>query len=355
MWIGVSKKHSIKTWYYDFTLKGKRYRGWLEPASTMSKRQANAAVEKIKAKVILKGNYSPVPRKVNSKEVFASHKLYLQTYKPETYDRINYMFKRISFFHGKTITDKEILKYQKLRLSQGVSKATVNRELELARTAFNRAIKKRRITENPFLHFDKFPEIERTRYLTKDEISRLLKAASELTNEASPHLYGIIVTAIHTGMRLGEILHLHRKQIDFNQRFLMIAATGTKKYRDPKIVPMEPFLCDIFRKKLEHSKSGYVFENPSLHKPYNNIRRAFLSTLKRAGINDFRFHDLRHTFATYALLASRDLRCVQELLGHTDVRTTQRYAHVLGAQKTKVISKTSQLLSANLDKNLDKF
>jgi integrase len=142
-------------------------------------------------------------------------------------------------------------------------------------------------------------------------------------------------------------------QIDFSLSTIKVEATGTKKYKKPKIIPVPSVLLNIFIDKLKKSKSGFVFENPRTGKPHNNVRKAFKSALKCAGINDFRFHDLRHTFATYALLLSKDLRSVQELLGHSDVRTTQRYTHVLDRQKSEVINKTSNFILNAVDKNLD--
>lgn len=155
-------------------------------------------------------------------------------------------------------------------------------------------------------------------------------------------------------MRSKEILNLHERQIDFDLSIITVKATGTMKYRKPKVVPVEPALLAMFARKLKQSNNGYVFENPKTGKPHGSVRNAFVSARKLAGIEDFRFHDLRHTFATYALMASRDIRAVQELLGHTDVRTTQRYAHVLSAQKSDVIAKTTNLITRLLDNNPDK-
>lgn len=76
-----------------------------------------------------------------------------------------------------------------------------------------------------------------------------------------------------------------------------------------------------------------------------DVKKAFKTALKAAGISDFLFHDLRHTFATYALLVSRDIRAVQELLGHKRLQTTQKYAHVLSERKTDTIAKLTTMLS----------
>jgi integrase len=354
MYLEPIDKNGIKTWYYDFTLKHKRHRGWLLPVENMNKRQAKTELEIIRANIIA-NNIAPTKRDIPSKGIFQRHEKYLKVHKAKTYDRIKYMFKKISFFNKFTVTtEREILRYQNMRMAEGVSGATINRELELARTAYNRAIKNKQSTFNPFANFDKFPEVERTRYLSKDELGRLLNAAKQLTDYKSPHLYEIVLTAIHTGMRSGEILNLHGGQIDFELGTITVKATGTNKYRKPKVIPVEPVLLEMYSRKLKQSQSGYVFENPSTGKPLGNIRKGFVSALEVAGIKDFRFHDLRHTFATYALLASQDIRAVQELLGHTDVRTTQRYTHVMSVQKSEVIAKTSNLITSLLDKKVDK-
>ena len=150
-------------------------------------------------------------------------------------------------------------------------------------------------------------------------------------------------------MRLGEILNLHKRQIDFDMGIISIKAIGTRKYMNHKVIPAPPLLLDIFREKLKAATNGYIFENPYTQQPHGTIRKGFVAALKKAGIKDFRFHDLRHTFATYALMATKDIRVVQTLLGHTDVRTTQRYAHVLISHKAEAMSQTTHLITAMHD------
>jgi len=154
-----------------------------------------------------------------------------------------------------------------------------------------------------------------------------------------------VLTAIYTGMRLGEILNLHKRQIDFDMGIITIKAIGTRKYMNHKVIPAPPLLLDIFREKLKTVTNGFVFENPYTNQPHGTIRKGFVAALNKAEIKDFRFHDLRHIFATYALMATKDIRAVQTLLGHTDVRTTQRYAHVLISHKTDAMSQTTHLIA----------
>ena len=327
----------------------RRYRGWLLPVSHMTKRQAQAKYDRIRAENIVNGN-KIANNKLSTKKIFAQHEAYLQTHKQSSYKTIQYMFKRIAYFQGyKTITDSLIKKYQKKRLADGVLGSTINRELELAKAAFNRALRGNQVVVNPFVRFDKFTEVERTRYLTQEELKALLGVLKKVSSYKSPHLYEIVLTAIYTGMRLGEILNLHKGQIDFDMGIITIKAIGTRKYMNHKVIPAPILLLDIFREKLKTATNGYVFENPYTEQPHGNIRKGFVAALKKAGIKDFRFHDLRHTFATYALMATKDIRAVQTLLGHTDVRTTQRYAHVLIAHKVDAMSRTTHLITTLQD------
>ena len=182
MGIHIREKRGTKTWYYNMRVEKRRYRGWLLPVSHMTKRKAQEEYDRIRAEHIVNG--SEIAKKATStKDIFSQHEAYLKIHKQTSYKTIQYMFKRIAYFHGhKPITDSLIKSYQKKRLADGVSGATINRELELARTAFNRAIRKDQVSTNPFVGFDKFTEVERTRYLTQEELRALLRASKKVSN-----------------------------------------------------------------------------------------------------------------------------------------------------------------------------
>jgi site-specific recombinase XerD len=81
----------------------------------------------------------------------------------------------------------------------------------------------------------------------------------------------------------------------------------------------------------------YVFYDPKTGKPYKDVKRSFKTALRRSGIKDFHFHDLRHTFASHLVMAGVDLTTVKELLGHKDIKMTLRYAHLAPAHKKKAV------------------
>ena len=89
--------------------------------------------------------------------------------------------------------------------------------------------------------------------------------------------------------------------------------------------------------RLGPKKSGYVFVNPKTGKPYTDIKKSFNAALKRAGLSDFRFHDLRRTVGTWLLTSGVDIRTVQNILAHSDVRTTERYLALTNEQNIKAM------------------
>jgi integrase len=125
-------------------------------------------------------------------------------------------------------------------------------------------------------------------------------------------------------MRKSEILGLKWQDIDFAMRTITVRQT---KNNEPKVVPINQTVYGELQHLPRHLHSDYVFCNAA-GEPYDEVKRAFHTACRKAGINDFRFHDLRHTFASHVVMNGINLKIVQHLLGHKDMRMTLRYAQL---------------------------
>src|SRR5262249_55458926 len=158
---------------------------------------------------------------------------------------------------------------------------------------------------NPLRGVKKLQEPDgRLRYLDADEIERLLAACPG-------HLKPIVICALHTGMRRGEVLGLTWDRVDMKQRFIHLVKTKTRKART---IPINDPLMDALHQLPRHLGTEYVFWNHDTATRFGSIKKAWKTALKRAKISGFRFHDLRHTFASHVQMGLGDLRATQTLL-----------------------------------------
>jgi integrase len=159
----------------------------------------------------------------------------------------------------------------------------------------------------------------RVRYLTDEEFEKLHNACADW-------LKPIVMVARHTGMRRENILSLKWEQVDLFRKVILLEHT---KNNERLAVPINDTLMELFKRlsKVRHIRSSYVFCRID-GKRYVEIKRAFQKTLRIAGIENFKYHDLRHCFASALVQKGVDLYQVQRLLGHKDNRMTQRYAHL---------------------------
>lgn len=218
--------------------------------------------------------------------------------------------------------------------------ASVNREMALISHMLSKSVEWDILEVSPFTKGKRlmFKENnQRLRFLTNDEIIKLLDACPL-------HLGHIVEVAIHTGMRRGELLSLKWEQIRNGFIYLTITKSGK-----PRQVPINDTLATLFQVIRKEQKVGmeYVFIYSRKNKrkkeavgsaadvlnvvegnPVSSLKTSFSSALRRAGIQDFKFHDLRHTFASQLVMNGVNLKAVQELLGHADIKMTMRYAHL---------------------------
>jgi integrase len=196
--------------------------------------------------------------------------------------------------------------------------ATRNLHLAIIRGMFNFAVRMEYLTVSP-VKSKKIPvDNARVRYLTQDEIVHLL---AECKKSTSPTLYSLVFIALKTGMRAGEIRQLKKEHIKDGCIYLTGDMTKQKK---TKVIPILPTLAEYFN----------TFEEFDFDKDY---KTAFATALKRAGIENFHFHDLRHTFASQLIMKGISDYIVADLLGHTSTQMVKRYAHLSPESRLKAI------------------
>jgi len=288
----------------------------------------------------------------------------------ENYSKVNkrswkddqYRLQKLVGFFGNIylheVTPLDIEKFKLMKLTEGRAKATVNTYLKVLKRMYNIAIDWGYAKDNPARRVKLYSEKDslKERILSKEEEDRLLEAASA-------HLRPILVIALNTGMRRGEILNLKWNQIDFQKNEIRVEKTKSEK---PRTVDINSYLLEkLLRLKKKSDRSQYVFINPKTGVPFTTVRRSFENACKDAGIEELRFHDLRHSFASRLIEKGVDIIRVKELLGHSSVRVTERYTHsnqkerkkaveLLCEKSTKPVKKGADLLHIRYTKKDDK-
>jgi integrase len=220
------------------------------------------------------------------------------------------------------VTPRVVNEYKEKRRRDGLKPASINRELATMKKAFNLAVKEWEwLKDNPVARVSMEEENnKRDRWLTAEEEERVLEVCP-------PWLRELVTFALNTGMRLGEILSLEWKGVDLFKRTVTVFKS---KNKEPRTIPINQRVFELLKNKgkVKSIKTNLVFcTNNHTMILKTSVDHAFQSALKRAGIKDFRFHDLRHTAATRMVQAGKDLYKIQKLLGHKTPAMTQRYAH----------------------------
>ncbi len=221
------------------------------------------------------------------------------------------------------IIPNQIARYKVKREQEGASPKSINHELGFCKHAFNIAIKELEwLQDNPFtkVSAEKLPQ-PRVRYLTRDEFDRLYQICNDW-------LKTIVQIAVNTGMRQDNILSLTWQQIDLSREIINLEHTKNgERLGLPMNEPVKKLLSEL--NKVRHINSPYVFHTSTGNRiSAKTVRQGFHRACKKAGIQDFRFHDLRHTFASWLVQKGVSLYEVQRLLGHKTGEMTRRYAHL---------------------------
>jgi integrase len=332
-----------KNWYIDFTFKRQRVRECIGP----SRKGADKVIAKKKAE-IAENKYLDVRKEPDPIKFHEFTKEYLQwakaNKKPSTCNRDLYIMRTLDKeFEGKhiqDITSWQIEKWKSKR-RETCKAASVNRELALLKHMFSMAVKWRKLKENPLKEVKRFKgEVKRVRFLMPDEIQILLPNCDGLLRGL---LKPLVTLDLNTGGRKGELQGLKWPEVNFGSGIISFLDTKNGERRD---VPINE-TAKATLEGLERT-SEYVFPNRNGKRIDDaQIQIAFTEALRRSGIEDFHFHDLRHTFASNLVMAGVDLRTVQELLGHKKIDMTLRYSHLAPDHKMRAINILDRVMAQN--------
>ncbi|MGY5710020.1 tyrosine-type recombinase/integrase [Vibrio cincinnatiensis] len=359
----ISPKGAIKYYFY-YRLKGKQRNYLIGSAEALTPAQARD-IAKEKAGLVAKGEDVQASRhEAKKREMRKSltlgryleehYKAYLVAMNPNSarkaYLCIANSFKHLAHKPLDDITAWDIQQWISERRKLGRAPATITYAVNRLRAAFNRAVEWEFIDSHTLgkvkvIHQDN----TRVRYLSKEEEKALLAALTSrdarlresLASTAQAgryvdYLEPLIVMAMNTGLRRGELLTLRWEHISLPNRYLTICSENAKS-KKRRTVPLNDTVFHLLEAwRVQNPSADFVFVHRG--QPVSFFSYPWRNLLKEAKIEQFRFHDLRHHFASKLVMAGVDLNTVRELLGHADLKMTLRYAHLAPEHKAAAVN-----------------
>jgi integrase len=237
------------------------------------------------------------------------------------------------------ITEHDVVTFRNARQATPTKNGTprtpaaVNREISVLKRLLGKAVAWGMTRTNVASGIKPLKEPKgRLRYLEVEEAGRLLQEAARSEN---PHLYPILLTALETGMRRGEIMQLRRNDLDMKTGRIYIPDTIIG---EPRHAPASTKLMAVLSKIPPHPETEVIFAGKD-GEPFHDVRTSFENACRRAGVRDFHFHDLRHTFVTHMIDAGIELYVIGKIIGHTNATMTERYGHLVKGRDKEAVEK----------------
>ena len=326
-----------KNWYIDYYYKNRRIRKKIGP----SKQVADLALKDVELK-IARGEFLGIyeEKKITFGEFAEEFLSYVeQNNASNTLRKYSCMVGHFVVFFGtkllSTITPADVERYKNERAKQ-VKQDTVKQELAVLRILFRKAMKWGQARTDPTENIEK-PKTARKlpRFLTEKEARKLL-------NAAPAELVLFVALGVYAGLRHGEMLNLRWNDVSLENGTITIQSheDWKTKDRDVRVIPIHPDLIEYLRLHPRHFSSPYVFCRPDGTR-FKTLFRPFGRLVESVGLEGITPHTLRHTFASWLTMKGVDLRTVQELLGHSDIKTTMIYAHLAPGHTAVAVQKLS--------------
>ncbi len=266
---------------------------------------------------------------------------YLPQLAPQTQIHHRVVFRRVRARCGDlplTAITPAWLRQWRDELMPGHTLGTVRQYLATFSGALSWAVEDGWLVENPMRKVRRPPEpLGRVRFLNEDERQRLLCACQQ---SANAYLHFIVVLAISTGCRRNELCRLRWQNVDLERGMLRLATTKNKR---PRAVPVTGWALALLRAHAATPRAGvdWLFPRADGQRPVL-IEQAWRTARRRAGLVDFRFHDLRHSCATELALNGATLLEIAEVLGHKKMDMTRRYAHLTDSHVREVVDRMTR-------------
>lgn len=230
------------------------------------------------------------------------------------------------------ITPALLTEFQTDYLNRGLKNSSVNKKVLLFKAMIVWA------TENGMVERDISDKLKKVKAL-KDDSKRIRFLTVEenkiLVDACGPHYKPVIIIALATGMRKSNVLRLRWDEVDLEHGYIFLTDTKNGERID---VPIAPMLKKLIEDLPHHDDCPYIFPNPKTKKPYTSWDKEFTKAKKNAGLTDFHFHDLRHTYASHLVMSGVDLTTLMHLLGHKSTKMTLRYSHLAPSHKAKAMT-----------------
>lgn len=340
----VRKRKDTGKWVCDFYYNGERIKQTLKFVRT--RKEAEQAEAVVMNKVFQQAyGFEAKPDVLFENFVIQTYLPYSETNKKSFVNDVSMCRVLVRHFRGKTlrqITSVSVEEFKQWFVAKPIvygtdhdrkerkrSLATVNNHLRVLSKIFSLALDAELVNSNPCFKVRKFrPNNRRLRVLSDDEEMGLFAGL-----EDNDLIRNITLFALNTGLRRGEIFNLQWPDVDLERDRIIVRKTKSSHER---FVPMNRTVRELLLSLAR--TGGYVFPSPQTGGRLVDLKKGFSRALEEAGIKNFRFHDLRHTFAT-RLAPETDVFTLKEILGHADIKTTMIYVHTNGEAGRRAVER----------------